>query len=79
MIEEGKLVAIKDGREVFTYDQVGQIFGELALMNNAKRAASIQCVSNCKLVYLDRLSFKRLLGPIDEILKRNQETYLKYM
>jgi hypothetical protein len=32
-----------------------------------------------KTVQLDRESFKRLIGPLEEILKRNMERYKKYM
>jgi cAMP-dependent protein kinase regulator len=32
-----------------------------------------------KVVSIDRDSFKRLLGPLDEILKRNFSRYEKYM
>jgi cAMP-dependent protein kinase regulator len=42
------------------------------------RAANIVAVGPLKLISLDRNSFKRLLGPIEEILKRNSEQYAKY-
>jgi cAMP-dependent protein kinase regulator len=32
-----------------------------------------------KLVSLDRGSFKRLLGPLEDILKRNAEKYTKFI
>jgi cAMP-dependent protein kinase regulator len=32
-----------------------------------------------KVVSIDRDSFKRLLGPLDEILKRNYLRYEKYL
>jgi cAMP-dependent protein kinase regulator len=32
-----------------------------------------------KVVSIDRDSFKRLLGPLDEILKRNYFRYEKYL
>jgi cAMP-dependent protein kinase regulator len=32
-----------------------------------------------KLVYLDQLSFRRLLGPIEDILKRNSHRYQQYL
>jgi cAMP-dependent protein kinase regulator len=49
------------------------------LINHAPRAASIVASSDSKLLTLDRLSFKRILGPIENILKRNSETYIKYI
>lgn len=35
--------------------------------------------TDVKLLALDRNSFKRVLGPIDIILKRNAEKYKKYV
>jgi cAMP-dependent protein kinase regulator len=32
-----------------------------------------------KVVSLDRNTFKRLLGPLDEILKRNMNSYLNIL
>lgn len=78
MIEEGSLVALKtfeegqEPKEVKKYER-GDFFGELALKNNAPRAASVQAKTECKLVVLDRYSFKRLLGPVDELLSK--QTY----
>lgn len=57
----------------------GGIFGELALLKNEPRAASVVAKTNCKLLTLDRMSFKRLLGPVENILKRNSDTYIKFM
>ncbi len=59
--------------------QKGSYFGELALIKNEPRAASIIAITDCKLLSLDRLSFKRLLGPIENMLKRNSEAYIKYL
>ena len=50
--------------EVKTY-KAGDYFGELALLKNAPRAASIFAKTQLKLASIDRDSFKRLLGPLD--------------
>ena len=57
----------------------GDYFGELALLKDEPRAASIQAKTDCRVVGLDRESFKRLIVPLDEILKRNMAKYQKYM
>jgi cAMP-dependent protein kinase regulator len=57
----------------------GDYFGELALLRGEPRAANVIAQKECKLISLDRKSFKRLLGPIDKILQRNMNHYLNYL
>ena len=64
--------------EVFHFNP-GDYFGELALLKNQKRAASIKATSSLNVVELDRDSFKRLCGPLEDILKRNEERYANYL
>lgn len=50
----------------------GEHFGELALINNENRSLSIRVKSNeCKLLKLDRETFSRILGSIEENLKKD--------
>ena len=53
----------------------GDYFGELALLKNTPRAATIIAKSELKLALIDRDSFMSLLGPLDTILKRNMSVY----
>lgn len=84
ILEDGECYAEKvfsegsDAERVKDY-QKGSYFGELALIKNEPRAATIIASTDCKLLSLDRLSFKRLLGPIENLLKRNSEAYIKYI
>lgn len=57
----------------------GDYFGELALLKNEPRAANVIAKTKLKVVSLDRNSFKRLLGPLDDILKRNMDSYINYL
>merc|ERR1719198_1191764 len=74
IIEEGKCVAIKDGKEVMTY-QTGAFFGELALLSSDPRAATVQAVTEVSLLTLDRRTFTRMLGSLEGILTRHKEAY----
>lgn len=84
ILDEGKAHAekiIEKGKapeNVYNYES-GSFFGELALLKNEPRAATIIADTKCKCLTLDRLAFKRLLGPLENILKRNSENYIKYM
>ncbi|OMJ71203.1 hypothetical protein SteCoe_30645 [Stentor coeruleus] len=53
----------------------GDYFGELALLKGEPRAASIIATSQLKCVSLNRKAFRRMLGPLDEILRRNATKY----
>ena len=56
----------------------GQYFGELALITNAPRAATITAKGPVSCVSLDAKAFTRLFGPLMELLKRNTTEYKKY-
>ena len=64
--------------EVFKY-KPGDYFGELALLRNQTRAASIRATSDLQVVSLGRDSFKRLFGSLESILKRNESRYRDYL
>ncbi|MCQ2818782.1 MAG: cyclic nucleotide-binding domain-containing protein [archaeon] len=84
ILEDGKAYAEKTigkgkkPQRVMDYTD-GGYFGELALLNNDKRAATVIAETDCNLVYLDRSAFKRLIGPLEDLLKRNAEKYTKYV
>ena len=81
ILEEGSCEATKTlepGKPDITIKDyhVGDYFGERALIKGEPRACNIIAKSeNVKVISLDRTSFKRLLGPIEELLKRNIEKY----
>uniref|UniRef100_A0A8C8M500 cAMP-dependent protein kinase type II-alpha regulatory subunit n=1 Tax=Oncorhynchus tshawytscha TaxID=74940 RepID=A0A8C8M500_ONCTS len=53
----------------------GQYFGELALVANKPRAASVYAMGVTKCLVIDIQAFERLLGSCKEIMKRNISQY----
>jgi len=47
-------------------------------LRNEPRAASIIARTNAVTVSMDRHAFKRMLGPLEELLKRNVDLYTQY-
>ena len=82
ILNKGEASAYKniDGKDEKVLDyKPGSYFGELALIKNDLRAATIIANTDCNLLSLDRKSFKRLLGPLEQILTKNSELYVKYV
>ena len=83
-ISEGTAIATKklDGNteatKVKDYAK-GQYFGERALLTNENRAANIVATSEEVIVLeLERDTFTRLLGSLQDILSRNMSDYTKF-
>ena len=66
----------KDGEEVPVPSCDVTYFGELALVENSPRSASVYAKGDVTAAYLERDSFERLLGPCIDIMKRNIELYV---
>ena len=83
LLQEGTAIATKTlepgqaPEKVMDYE-VGSYFGERALLKNEPRAANVIAQTDCVLVSMDRHSVKRLLGPLEELLKRNFDVYERY-
>ena len=54
-------------------------FGEIALLLDRPRAATVIAKGQLKCVKLDRQRFERVLGPVSEILKRNISRYTSFV
>lgn len=53
----------------------GSYFGELALILDKPRAATVTAKGHLKCVTLNKGGFTRLLGPCVDVLKRNLQNY----
>ncbi|KAF2278956.1 camp-dependent protein kinase A regulatory subunit [Westerdykella ornata] len=72
MLESGEAEVYKRGidKPVKRYKK-GDYFGELALLNDAPRAASVISTTEVKVATLGKDGFQRLLGPVEGIMRRN--------
>lgn len=73
LLESGEAEAFKSGtaQPVKTYKK-GDYFGELALLNDAPRAASVVSKTEVKVATLGKDGFQRLLGPVEGIMRRTK-------
>jgi len=84
IIVEGSAAVLQRGQNSNEYTQVGMLgssdyFGEIALLLDRPRAATVVARSVLKCVKLDRPRFERVLGECSEILKRNIGQYNSYV
>ena len=60
-INQGTLEVIVDGKKVGLMKE-GNLFGEMALILNQNRSASIRAKSPSELVEIDKITFKKIFG-----------------
>ncbi|KAK6187744.1 hypothetical protein SNE40_005701 [Patella caerulea] len=84
IILEGSAAVLQRRSENEEPVEVGRLgtsdyFGEIALLLDRPRAATVVARSQLKCVKLDRARFERVLGPCGDILKRNISQYNSYV
>ncbi|KAI4880472.1 hypothetical protein NFI96_016241, partial [Prochilodus magdalenae] len=84
IILEGSAAVLQRRSENEEFVEVGRLgpsdyFGEIALLMNRPRAATVVARSPLKCVKLDRPRFERVLGPCSDILKRNIQQYNSFV
>lgn len=78
ILEEGECEVTAGGAVVNTL-KPADYFGEIALLEpDGKRHATVTAKSDVKVAKLDRDRFERVLGPCNEILKRNLDNYKSF-
>ncbi|PQE13280.1 cAMP-dependent kinase regulatory subunit protein [Rutstroemia sp. NJR-2017a WRK4] len=80
LLESGEAEAYKNGVEnpVKLYHK-GDYFGELALLNDAPRAASVVSKTEVKVATLGKDGFQRLLGPVESIMRRTRYVSVEHI
>jgi len=83
ILEDGEAKAFIKGDEgeieVKHYAESGAFFGEVALITNAPRRATVRAVgSGCTVLSVSTADFDSVLGPIKEVLEKNIDLYPSY-
>jgi cAMP-dependent protein kinase regulator len=73
LLESGEAVVKKkeSGDKIVHRYKKGDYFGELALLDDKPRAASVIATSAVKVASLGKEGFQRLLGPVEERMRQN--------
>ena len=85
IVEEGEVVCTATPPGAGKTPQVigrcakGEYFGEIALLTDRRRACTVKAVGPTKVLSLQRKTFTRVMGPLQELLKRNMGAYNSYM
>ncbi|KAI1336789.1 camp-dependent protein kinase regulatory subunit [Xylariaceae sp. FL0016] len=73
LVESGEADAYIEGSpQSVKHYKKGDFFGELALLNDAPRAASVVSSTEMKVATLGKNAFARLLGPVEGIMRRTR-------
>jgi len=84
IIVEGEAQVLQKRSDDSPFEIVGNLgpsdyFGEIALLLDRPRAATVVAKTPLKCVKLDRARFERVMGPVREILKRDVSHYNSYV
>uniref|UniRef100_A0A183BIA7 cAMP-dependent protein kinase regulatory subunit n=1 Tax=Globodera pallida TaxID=36090 RepID=A0A183BIA7_GLOPA len=84
IIVEGEAEVLQRPNDDSSFEVVGNLgpsdyFGEIALLLDRPRAATVVAKTQLKCVKLDRARFERVMGPVREILKRDVSNYNSYV
>ncbi|KAF4698546.1 hypothetical protein FOZ63_016809 [Perkinsus olseni] len=82
VVESGELEVYKkfpgdEEEKMLKVCEVGDVFGELALLYNCPRAASIEAKTDCRLLRLDRETFNHIVKDAAAHKRERYESFLK--
>ena len=81
LVDEGVAVCTQseNGKEVEVARlSSGTFFAEIALLTTKARQATVRAEGTLKCFTLNRKTFNRVMGPLQEILMRNMDEYTKF-
>lgn len=69
LVESGEAEVVKEKEGVVAKIKKGDYFGEIALLNDLPRQATVKAITGVKVATLGKSGFQRLLGPVVDVLK----------
>lgn len=82
ILEEGECRAYISGdageKEVKIYNKPGDFFGEIALLSNQPRKATVRATADSQVHYILKEDFDAVIGPIKNILQKEAGQYPQY-
>jgi cAMP-dependent protein kinase regulator len=80
IIKSGRAICTSTSSDDSTEKEIGrlekgQYFGEIALLTEKKRQATVKASGGLTCLSLDRKAFGRCIGPLEAELRRNMESY----
>merc|ERR1719350_1068984 len=84
ILEEGACAAFMKGPsgeaeiQVKEYSRKGEFFGELALLSDDPRKATVRATESCTVLTLSKEDFIAVLGPIQDLMKEKAKEYSSY-
>lgn len=76
ILETGEAIVFKDGAKVAQL-VAGKAFGELALMNDTARTATIRASQICRLWTLDRKTLRQVLASQENVMQSEKVNLLR--
>ena len=77
VMEQGKVEVSKDGKLLSYIQRPGSVFGELAILYNCTRTATIRAITDCKLWAIERLCFQTIMMKSGLTRQRDYIEFLK--
>lgn len=77
VMEQGKVEVSKDGKLLSYIQKPGSVFGELAILYNCTRTATIRAITDCKLWAIERPCFQSIMMKSGLIRQRDYMEFLK--
>lgn len=74
IVESGEAVVTKKDEGKVQELKKGSYFGEVALLNDLPRQATVTASTRLRVVFLDKAGFQRLLGSVVDVLKAQDPT-----